>query len=100
MKPFLLGVILLGFIKEVIYFMLVYYPLVRIKCVKLVAGTICGSGAVISPGGISKSIVTINFDNLGSVGSSRRFTGLTFGLMNFYNWSNSAWAIKLLSQPS
>ena len=64
------------------------------------AGTTYGSGAVISPGGISKSMVIINSDNLGSVGSSCRFTGLTFGLMNFYNWSDLAWAIKLLSQPS
>ena len=63
------------------------------------AGTTYGSGAVISPGGIGKSMVTINSDNLGSAGSSRRFIGLTFGLMNFHNWSNLAWVIKLLSQP-
>ena len=49
------------------------------------AGTTYGSGAVISPGGIGKSIVTINFNNLGSVSSSCRFIGLTFGLINFYN---------------
>ena len=49
------------------------------------AGTTCGSGAVISPGGIGKSIVTMNSDSLGSIGSSRRFTGLIFGLINFYN---------------
>ena len=64
------------------------------------AGTICGSGAVISFGGIGKSMVTINFNNLGSAGSSRKFIGLIFGLMNFYNWSNSAWITKFLSQPS
>ena len=64
------------------------------------AGTICGSGAVISPGGIGKSMVTMNSDNLGFIGSSRRFIGLISGLMNFYNWSDLAWVIKLLSQPS
>ena len=64
------------------------------------AGTTYGSSAVISPGGIGKLMVIINFDNLGSVGSSCRFTSLTFGLINFYNWSNLAWVIKLLSQPS
>ena len=64
------------------------------------AGTICGSGAVISPSGIGKLIVIINSDNLGFAGSSRRFTGLTFGLINFHNWNNLAWVIKLLSQPS
>ena len=53
------------------------------------AGTTCGFNAVISLDGISKSMVIMNFDSLGSVGSSRRFIGLTFGLMNFYNWSNS-----------
>ena len=64
------------------------------------AGTICDSGAVISPGGIGKSMVTMNSDNLGSVSSSCRFTGLISGLMNFYNWSDLAWVIKFLSQPS
>ena len=64
------------------------------------AGTIYGFGAVISPGGIGKLMVIINSDNLGSTCSSRRFINLTFGLINFYNWSNSAWVIKLLSQPS
>ena len=64
------------------------------------AGTTCGFRAVISPGGIGKSIVTMNSDNLGSVDSSRKFTGLTFGLINFHNWSDLAWVIKLLSQPS
>ena len=64
------------------------------------AGTTCGSGAVISFSGIGKLIVTMNSDSLGSVDSSRRFTGLTSGLMNFYNWSNLAWVIKFLSQPS
>ena len=49
------------------------------------AGTICGSGAVISPGGIGNSMVTMNFHNLGFVGSSRRFIGLIFRLINFYN---------------
>ena len=49
------------------------------------AGTICGSGAVISPSGIGKSTVIINSNNLGFAGSSRRFTGLISGLMNFYN---------------
>ena len=49
------------------------------------AGTICGSGAVISPGGINKSMVIINSDTLGSAGSSRKFTGLIFRLINFHN---------------
>ena len=61
------------------------------------AGITCGSGAIISPSGIDKSIIIINFDNLNSVGSSRRFIGLTFGLINFYNWNNLAWVIKFLS---
>ena len=64
------------------------------------AGIIYGSGAVISPGGISKLMVIMNSDNLGSAGSSRRFIGLTFEVINFYNWSNLAWVTKLLSQPS
>ena len=64
------------------------------------AGTIYGSGVIISPGGIGKSMVIINSNNLGSIGSSRRFIGITFGLINFHNWSNLAWVIKLLSQPS
>ena len=64
------------------------------------AGTIYGSGVVISPGGIGKLIITMNSNNLGSVSSSRRFISLTFRLINFYNWSNLAWVIKLLSQPS
>ena len=55
--------------------------------VKSVAGTIYDSGAVSSPGGIGKLIIIINFDNLGFADSSRRFTGLTSELMNFYNWS-------------
>ena len=49
------------------------------------AGTTCGSGAVISPGGIGKSIVIINFNILSFIGSSCRFIDLTFGLINFYN---------------
>ena len=64
------------------------------------ASTIYGFGAIISPGGIGKSMVTMNSDNLGSAGSSCKFTGLTFRLINFYNWSNLAWVIKFLSQPS
>ena len=54
------------------------------------AGTTYGSGAVIFPGGINKLIVTMNSDNLGSVGSSRRFINLISGLINFHNWSNLA----------
>ena len=58
--------------------------------VKSVAGTTCDSGAVISFSGIDKLMVIINSDNLSSINSSRRFTGLTSVLMNFYNWSNLA----------
>ena len=63
-------------------------------------GTIYGFGAVIFPGEIGKSMVTMNSNNLGSIDSSRKFTGLIFRLINFHNWSNLAWVIKLLSQPS
>ena len=49
------------------------------------AGTSYDFGEVISPGGIGKSIVIMNANNLGFTGSSRRFAGLIFGLMNFYN---------------
>ena len=54
------------------------------------AGTIYGSGAIISLSGINKLMVIINSNNLGSAGSSRRFIGLTFGLINFYNWNDLA----------
>ena len=49
------------------------------------AGTIYGSGAVISSGGIGKLMVIMNFNNLGSIGSSYRFIGLIFKLINFHN---------------
>ena len=52
------------------------------------AGTTYGSGAVIFPSGIGKLIVIINSNNLGFINSFYRFTGLTSGLINFYNWSN------------
>ena len=64
------------------------------------AGTTCDSRVVISPGGIGKSIITMNFNNLGSAGSFCKFAGLISGLINFYDWNDLAWAKKLLSQPS
>ena len=57
---------------------------------KSVAGTTYDSGAVISPGGINKSMVIIHFNNLGSVNSSRKFIKLTFRLMNFHSYNISA----------
>ena len=49
------------------------------------AGTTYSSRAVISPGEINKSIITMNSNNLGSISSSHKFINLIFELINFHN---------------